>query len=282
MSQPLVTVESTRLMAALGAYVHLSGRTMDDVIAKTTHDAAWALYRAFGQPLQADASGIVSAAVARNYAMRRRPSTLAPVAGNISRAAYFRALRLLQGQSSGYFRVIPGPDGVPMIRLARFSAKKTRRGAPGTLLRGGRRGFRFSASAKRFDELAEEQQAEALKAGGFVRMNAEALATAAEIGLRARAARGGTMRVQWLPRTYKRRQTSTVKSGVFEERNKAGYMLGRVTLSPGIATISAAVPGTDAAKFSPYIGQALEAVRADRVTYINRKLAEAKANARLA
>lgn len=248
--------------ATLADYASRVRKTPQEVIEAKARDVSWALYRAFGKPLQADPARIIGAAKGRNWAMRRRGNSLAPTDGaGVSKAAARLAMRMLAGEASGLFRIVETPTGLPVVRGARFS--KT-----GKLLKG--------KKGRTLGELAEAARARAEASGGFRRLNFRALSLAMEASLRAKAAKGGTMRVQWLPRAWRKRSGNVAVGNVLEERNRAGKLLGMVTVGSERVTLTGAVPeservGNQWGAFS----RAFAEVRADMLAYIRRKLDQA-------
>jgi hypothetical protein len=252
--------------ATLATYADLVRKTPQEVIEAKARDVSWALYRAFGQPVQADARRINAAAAARSWVMRRRGNSLAPSAGAVSVAAEKRARALLGENGSALFRVSTTIVGTPAVRFARFSKS-------GKLLKGRRAGRSLA-------ELSAAARERAEAAGGFKRLNLRALSLALEASLRAKAALGGTMRVQWMPRTWRKRSGNVMRGNVLEERNKAGKLLGMVSIGTERVTLTGAVPeveriGNKTGAFS----RAFADVRADMLAYIRRKLDQAAAQA---
>lgn len=271
----------------LQRYIEVSKKIPGDAIAKQTRELDMDLYFGFHRIRPVPRTIAVSAA-ARHFAMRRVAGrTIAKVAPTgVSAAALERAKTLLEGAASDFFRVTEN-DGVPVVRLARIGRN------PNKLLKGGRRGNKFSGSARsltaRFDVQgfwrgATREHIARLRElhPELRRLNLQALSIAIEIGYRARAAKGGTMSLQFLHRVYKNRSSSTVKSGPLIARTRAGKIVGEVRFQNqggqlAQTNIIGTVPGTaaQAAKHG-IVSDALRTRAADMQKYIERKMGEAK------
>lgn len=250
----------------LAEYSRLVRRTPQEVIEGKARDVSFALFRAFGAGVQADAPRINAAAEARGWVSRRRGNALSRAdASGVSSAAMKRARAMLGGEASAFFRVGVGNAGTPTIRLARFSKA-------GKLLKG-KKGRSVAELAGRARERAEE-------ASGVKRLNLRAVSLALEASLRTRAALGGTARVQWLPKEWRRRKGKVAKGTFIEARNDNGKVLGTVSVGEEKVTLSAMVPETEKVGMrSGAFSRALAEVRADMLVYIRRKLDEAAARA---
>lgn len=187
---------------------------------------------------------------------------------------------MLAGQDSDYFRVNTAADGMIQIRRVRFSGRRSRK-----FLQGGRFGSRFAKGSLRASQLTQEQLQNSISGRSDVkRLNITALSAALELLNRQKAAKGGTLAVQWLPSVWKRRKSSMVKTGPLVVNSPTGYQLGRVDFesdSAGIlnaVVISGNAPGTQRQLSKHGIVSRVATSRiADRRAYILRKLAEAKA-----
>ena len=259
---------AAQLARTLRHYAELSGKTMNEVLAKKGRDLAYELYRSFGR-YKADPRKILAAAEARHYAMGRRGNRMTPARAGISLAAWRAADKMLQGRSADAFRVTVSPTGIPIIRRARWSGRRS-----GRLLRGGRKGDRFARSARRWHQLTPEQR-RAARAQGIKILNRRALATAIELRLRMQAAYGGLMRIQWLPKELRRRRSTLQPGRRYEVKNRRGRTLGTVRLTEHAVILESHVPGTDrVARRTGAVEQAIAAVERDTRRYIERKLRE--------
>lgn len=280
-----VTHNLPQLMDALRIYAQITRKSAGDIAAHEAREFSFELYQAFKQRAPSPMR-IYRAAVARRFAMGRRTNAMTSAIDGISQASWLRAVNLLGGKKSDYFSVQVS-EGSPRIRRVRFSQRTARDGAHVfRRLKGGRYGNRFawgSLSPSQVDEdaLANERERDP----SIKRLNLRALATAVELGRRAAAAKGSTMAVQWLPRVYKTRRSSTVKRGPLIVTSKSGFEMGRVDFhydgnEPVGVTLTGKVPGTEAQMQRHGILHHVEQARvADRFKYINRKLAEQKQKA---
>jgi hypothetical protein len=220
--------------------------------------------------------------------MGRRDNPLTPARYGISKAAEARAENLLAGQKSDFFKVTTTGDGVLQIRRVRFAARKggKTRTRLSRVLRGGRFGNKFSAGALRASQVSKFELGQALRTNQEIkRLNLGAVSAAVEVGLRQRAAKGGTIAVQWLPRVWRRRKSSVVKSGPLVVNSRSGFELGRVTFENSgnllrAVNILGNVPGT-AKVFTRHdvIGKAMSFRIADRQRYTAKALQKAKERA---
>lgn len=205
---------------AISRYAEQTGKTFSEALAREGPDFRNELFNQFHQ-IHPKAGSIFEAAKARGYRVHRQNTFLVPTANGLSQRAINRAKEILDGQKSDWFRWIGG-------RLApvRFSARKTHR-----ILQGGRSGRRFAASALRAyqlspDDFARVSQSERYKSYGAVRLNLRALATYLELTYRERGARGGTMAVQWLFKTWKRGNSK--QRARLVQRSATGVPIGEV------------------------------------------------------
>src|SRR5205814_7456405 len=135
---------------------------------------------------------------------------------------------------SDYFRVEVNDNGV-FIKPVRFAASRSAK-----LLKGGRSGRKFSDSARRADAVSDEAlQAARDSDPSIKRLNKRALSVGLELSLRSRAAKGGTMALQWLPEVWKTRKSSTVHNGPLVVRSRLGIPLGTVEFSRQADNVSA-------------------------------------------
>lgn len=251
----------------LAEYSRFVRKTPQEVIEAKARDVSFALFRAFGEGVQASAPRINSAAAARGWISRRRGNGLSPAdPSGVSVASMKLARRMLGGEASGFFKVGLGNAGSPSLRFARFSKK-------GKLLKG--------KKGRTLGDLSESARERAEEAGGFKRLNLRAVSLALEASMRTRAALGGTMRAQWLPKGWRRRGKGPVPRGTFlEARNDNGKVLGQVAVGDEMVTLTALVGETERVGMkSGVFSRALAEVRADMLVYIRRKLDEAAARA---
>lgn len=243
------------LSATLARYAQVTKKTPDNVLPKQARELDMELYTEFHK-VRPNPADIARATVARGFTTgRKQAGTLAKVdRTGVSVAAMARAKRLLEGAASDYFRVTEN-DGVPVVKPARVGVRN-----PDKLLKGGRTGFKFAKSARgllaRYDidnyyrGLTGDQIGNLRdKHKELRRLNLRALSVAIETGYRARAAKGGTMSLQFLHQVYRKRSSSVVKQGPLVARTRAGQPIGRVDFernSDGVSaiTISGNVPGT--------------------------------------
>lgn len=269
-----------KLQAALREYQRLTGKSMGDILANEGKWFAIGLNQEFKRISPRPAS-ILAQAQSRRFAMGRRGDRIAPAVRGISAAAWRRADNLLEGAKSDTFKVSQN-DGMLLVRRARFSSRRGNR-----LLRGGRYGNRFSSSAIKASQIEREMLVRQRRDNPDLKLlNRRALATAIEISLRSRAAKGGLMAVQWLPQVYKSRKSAVVKRGPLVVRSTRQVPLGRVDFRNGVdgevrqVALTAMVPGTEKQAQKHGIPERVEASRvADRMEYINRKVQQ---NAKLA
>lgn len=231
------------------AYLEHHRKAPGAALAKQAKELAMEVSNRF-RAISPDPRWIYSSAAFRGFRTRRRTDSLTPGISGLSRAAWRRADSLLEGRRSQYFRVEPGVGSMPRLRRLRFSGVPRKIGN-GVALRGGRRGNRFAKSALAADEINPDTLKAFLEANpNAKRMNRRALATHAELVYRTRAAAGHTMAVQWLPKVWKRRSSSTVKSGPLVVNNFRGARLGTVNFVQdghgGLAAVelNGFVPGT--------------------------------------
>lgn len=276
----IVTHNLDELVKVDKAIAQASGKSFEDVLAKEAREVSWETYRQLralppGSGFER-ARQLASAAKVRGYEMGRRGNSLTPAEQGISQRAWRGARQMLGGEKSSFFKV-QDSDGIPLIRRARWSARKS-----GKLLRGGRKGNKFAPSAKRASELeAEKLKAELDAHPELKRLNLRALATANEIRLRGMAAKGGTLAIQFLPRFYRNTKSATVKNGPLVEHSaRTKLPLGRLDFVHSGDNLtgliwSAFVPGTAEVMQRHNIMAAVEAARvADRLQYLERKMNE--------
>jgi hypothetical protein len=281
------TTDAPTLAKALMLYRGITGKSWGDILAHETKEWGFGLHEAMAKE-SPKPSAVFDEAQARGYRMGRQSNSLTPSESGISRAALRRADDMMDGEKSEFFSVNSGGD-VLQVRRVRFSGRTGRR------LTGGRFGNKFAAGSikgsdlgKYWDDATATAEEELAKDKSVKRLNRRALASAIEISLRQRAAKGHTMAVQWLPREYKNRRSALIKSGPLVVRNQRGVTLGEVNFTRGTdgeisgATLSGYVPGTARLLEARAIVPRVEAARiADRMLYVNRKIAEQKQKAGL-
>lgn len=285
-----LTVDSAdlkRLQEEMQRYSEASGKSMENVLAYEAKEVGWALYNE-SRKLSPTPQKLLADAKTRSWRMGRRDNPLTPARYGISNAAEARAENLLAGQKSDFFKVTTTGDGVLQIRRVRFAARKggKRRTRLSRVLRGGRFGNKFSAGALRASQVSKFELGQALRTNPEIRrLNLGAVSAAVEVGLRQRAAKGGTIAVQWLPRVWRRSKSSVVKSGPLVVNSRSGFELGRVTFENSgnllrAVNILGKVPGT-AKVFTRHdvIGKAMSFRIADRQRYTAEALQKAKERA---
>lgn len=272
----------TAFIAALREYQAASKKSYGDIIGNEAQWFARGLYDEF-KKLSPTAQVIAKSAIARGFKMGRKTNSLITAARGVSQASITRAKALLDGQKSDWFKVTVSSEGAPVIRKARFSARKGNK-----LLRGGRFGNKFAPSALRASQFEADNRTIAQvmrKDLGLKQLNERALATAVEIGYRSRAAKGHLMGVQWLPQVYRTRKSSVVKSGPLVVNTIKGKRIGSVDFINANGELVAVrltglVPGTGSQNGKHSIVNKVAIARiADRRAYISRKLAEARQKA---
>lgn len=290
MSAPIVIQPKglAELSGALRQYAFASRKSFETIIADEARQVAWELYSEF-KKLSPKPSALLSSAVGRSWRMGRVGNALTASEFGISRRAARSAASLLEGAQSEFFKVLTSGDGMLRIQRVRFSGrdKARKRSKSGGLLRGGRYGNKFAAGSLKASEVAKKDLQRALATNGSIkRLNLGSLSAAIELSLRQRAAKGGTLAVQWLPRVYARRRSSVVKNGPLIVNSPTGYELGRVDFFQKDGDLqsirlSANAPGTGKVLVERGVFErVLAARRADRMDYVRRKLAEAKSQAR--
>lgn len=245
------TSQLKRLSSEMRAFADATGKSMENVLAYEAKEIGWGLYRE-SRKLSPTPKKLLADAKTRSWRMGRRENPLTPARYGISSAAERRAEDLLGGQKSDFFKVSTTGDGVLQIRRVRFSARRgsSRRTRLSRVLRGGRFGNKFSAGALRASQVSKFELGQALRTNPEIkRLNLGAVSAAVEVSLRQRAAKGGTIAVQWLPRVWRRSKSSVVKSGPLIVNSRSGFEMGRVTFETSRDTLTAVnitgkVPGT--------------------------------------
>lgn len=260
------------LTARLGLYKQLSGKATPEILTQETKEWCWGFYNAF-KARRVLPETIVNSARSRGFRVARQNKFVGHIRDGLSARAMNAAEAKLGGQASDLFQVTEDANGI-RVRRAMFSGRTKQQ------LKGGRYGNRFAKSALKASQLEAEQLAAARKANpNLKRLNKRALATAIELGLRSSAAKGGTMAVQWLPKVFKNRRSSTViKDRTLITRSSTGLPMGQVNLQMAgdnvSATIESFVPGTAKQLSKGIFDQVKQARIADRDVYITRKLSE--------
>lgn len=289
MSEQVVIADTRalfRLREVLQKYREVSRKSWADILAKETNEWRFELWGGQGtagvgfKRISPTPDAIIGKAKARGYRVHRSSNTITQTEDGISRAASAAAASLLGGQKSELFRVEANASGV-FVKPIRFSGRKSAK-----ILRGGRSGRKFADSARRAREVEDvERVSQMVRSDPSIKiLNKRALGVAIELGLRSRAAKGGTMALQWLGTNFTRRKSSTVKTGPVVVRSSKGIPLGIVEFhgegDTQTSTLSALVPGTATQAARHGIFGKVAAVRiADRGVYITRKLEELKQEA---
>lgn len=273
-----VSADLSRLHRMDIAIATATGKSIEDVLAKEAREVSWETYKEVRRiapgPMRR-ATTLAEAAKVRGYEMGRIGNSLTPAQAGISARAWRAARNLLGSERSAFFKVTENAGG-PLVRRAMFG------GRSGKLLKGGRHGNRFAPSAKGFSQLTSEQQTAALTVNPELkRLNLRAVATAKEISLRAGAARGSTVAIQFLPRFYRKSKSATVKNGpLVEHSDRTNIPIGQIDFIQRGGNLSgvlwqAFVPGTDKVMDRNNIMARVEAARvADRTVYLERKIKE--------
>jgi len=258
--------------------LHKSG---EKVIAKEAHEWRLALYKEF-KKTSPKPSKIISAARGRGYKIRRNDNGLVMTERGVSKAAAAYSDSLLGGHPSDYFRVEESENGV-FIKPVRFSKTGKK------LLRGGSTGRKFSDSALTSRQVDPEAGSQIIEQAVAMdptlkKMNRRAVDVASELGMRSRAAKGGTMSMQWLGSHFSNRDSSTVKRGEQVMRTSKGIPIGLVAFA-GLqdsfsVTLSGFVPGTAKQAARHGIVGHVAAIRiADRMQYLQEQIEKAKQKA---
>lgn len=275
------------LFDGLSRYAELTGKKMGDVIAREGREMSWALYKE-SKKVSPKPGDILRQAESRGWAMGRRKNRLTKSSLGVSVATRERAMRMLSGEKADYFKVTKNGDGMLSVKPVRFSARKYQKRVTklSTLLRGGRTGYKFAASALRSSKVAGYEIGVALKGNAEIKkLNVGALSAAIEIGNRQKSAKGGLIAAQWMPRVFKRRSSSLLKKGPLVVNSMAAGKLeiGRVDFhhSQGEVdevTITGNAPGTDVViERHGILEKAIRTRIADREKFISAKLNEALA-----
>lgn len=220
-----------RLSAALGAYVQLSRRSIEETLIRQGRFAAIYLYKAFRRDTPARGS-ILARARASGWALGRNDPK-GQIAG-ISDTAYYRAQRRMGGFKSILANVIEESD--------RIILRGVRVGKRGKRIIGGRKGTRGFAVAG---------TNEALRRAGDVVLNRRAVQTIEEINLREAGRRflaASFLYRRWLVQGKgEQKRTNLVN---VQPRSSALPLLGEVNLvnaeKSQSLTLTSYVPGVSA------------------------------------
>lgn len=245
------TSDLRRLNHEMRRFAEATGKSMENVLAYEAKEVGWGLYRE-SRKLSPRPQKILDEANTRSWRMGRRGNALTPARFGISAAALRRAESLMGGEKSDFFKVTTNGEGMLQIRRVRFSARRETRNRTrlSRVLRGGRFGNKFAAGSLRGSQVSKFELGQALRTNQEIkRLNLGAVSAAVEVGLRQRAAKGGTVATQWLPRVWRRSKSSVVKSGPLVVNSRAGFEMGRVTFETDRNLLSAVniagnVPGT--------------------------------------
>ncbi len=194
---------------AIALYANETGKSFAGALAREAPDFRTELFNQFRR-IHPPAGSIFNSAKGRGYRVARTRSTaLVPTAAGLSSAPSTAPKKFWAARKA----TCSGKGWAGALRPVRFGARGSHR-----VLLGGRTGFRFSKSALRGHQLSPEQLAASLgewmkygagevsvlKGMNIRRLNLRALATYLELTYRERGARGGTMAVQWLFKTWKK------------------------------------------------------------------------------
>lgn len=281
--------ELEKLGATLSKYAEVTRKKFGDVIANEGREVGWEMYQQ-AKKISPRPAQILREAQSRSWRMGRRGNRLTRSALGVSYGARDRAGRMLAGEKFDYFKVNTNGEGMLSVKPVRFSARKFQKRVTklSKLLRGGRTGYKFAPSALRSSKVAGYELGLAIKSNPEIKkLNLGSLSAAIEIGNRQRAAKGGLMAVQWLPRVFKRRSSSVVKKGplIVNSMAPGKQEIGRVDFHAkdnevdGVS-LTAKVPNTDVViQRHGLLEKVIRARISDREAYIGRKLAEAKREA---
>ena len=280
----ITTSNAAEFADTFANYRRLSRKVPGEALAHRAGRMSMRLYEEFAK-LRPNIGAMISQARTRNYRVRRMGNELTKTQDGLSAAAVERARTMLGGRKSDWFRVTEGPDGVPQVRLARVGVRNANK-----LVRGGRYGNKFAASARGLSGLGAEQVNRLRVASPELRkLNLRALSVALELLNRSRAGRGGLLALQFLHSVYQRRKSSTVKSGPLIARTRGGVGIGSVVFENSgpngdvsAVTIRGSVPGTTKVDAKHGVSdRAVSAETDDMRVYIEQKLAKARKDAGL-
>jgi hypothetical protein len=259
-------------------FAEVARHSWERVVAHESEQWRFELWDAF-RATSPTPNRIYAEAKGRNFRVKREPDAITPTRGGISQVASVAAERLMGGHKSELFRVEVNANGV-YVKPIRFAMKRTK------VLIGGRSGRRFSDSARRASQVDDiEGLAQIVKHDPTIKvLNKRAVGVAIELGLRSRAAKGGTMGFQWLGSNYKKRASSVKKSGPQVIRSGKGIPLGMVEFSGEgdelNSVLSGFVPGTaKQASRHGIIGKVIGVRIADRQKFIANEIERAKQEA---
>jgi hypothetical protein len=280
----ITTSNAAEFAQTFARYRELSRKVPGEALAHRAGRMSMRLFEEFSK-LRPNIGAMISAARARRFRVKRRGNDLTETQDGLSAAAVERARTMLGGRKSDWFRVTDGPDGVPQVRLARVGVRNANK-----LVRGGRYGNKFAASARGLSGLGAEQVNRLRVASPELRkLNLRALSVAFELLNRTRAGRGGLLALQFLHSVYQRRRSSTVKSGPLIARTRGGVGIGSVVFeNDGVngdvsaITIKGSVPGTTKVDEKHGVSDRAVALEtADMKVYVRQKLEQAKKDAGL-
>lgn len=280
----ITTSNAAEFAETFAKYRSLTRKVPGDALAHRAGRMSMRLYEEFSK-LRPNIGEMISAARARRFRVKRKGDDLTATQDGLSASAVERARTMLGGRKSDWFRVTDGPDGVPQVRLARVGVRNANK-----LVKGGRYGNKFAASARGLSGLASDQVTKLRQVSPELRkLNLRALSVALELLNRTRAGRGGLLALQFLHSVYQRRKSSTVKNGPLISRTRGGVGIGSVIFeNSGIdgevsaVTIKGSVPGTTRVDAAHGVSdKAVDAETADMKVYISQKLGQAKKDAGL-
>jgi hypothetical protein len=264
------------LQRVMRKFAEVAKHSWARILAHESNEWRFELWKAF-KKLSPTPSKIYEDAKRRNFAVKRTGNVITRAVNGVSAVADAAADKELAGNKSELFRVEVNSSGV-YVKPVRFAMKRIK------VLKGGRSGRKFSDSARRSREVEDVATlAEVVKSDPTIKvLNKRALSVAIELGLRSRAAKGGTMALQWLGSNFKRRDSATVKKGPIVIRSSKGIPLGQIEWSGGdtdnaVVAMSGFVPGTakQATKHG-IVGKVIAVRIADRRKFILDRIEEIK------
>lgn len=267
------------LQRVMRKFAEVAKHSWARILAHESNEWRFELWKEF-KKLSPSPSKIYADAARRNFRVKRTGNQITRAVNGVSAAADAAADKELAGQKSELFRVEVNSSGV-YVKPVRFAMKRIR------VLKGGRSGRKFSDSARRSREVSDiETLSQVVKDDPTIKvLNKRSLSVAMELGLRSRAAKGGTMALQWLGTNFKRRDSATVKKGPIVIRSSKGIPLGKIEWHGGNtnnATVSMTgyVPGTaKQAGRHGIVGKVISVRIADREKFIFDRIEEMKTTA---
>lgn len=225
----------------------------------------------FGPPIQADPAKIERDAKARNFAFGRdRKNTFTPRSKlGVSEAAEKLAREMMEGQNVQAFK--ENAYGLVPLKFGKGGISKNRVLMAGNS--GGNKSWR--RRGKSLHQLSDSDLEDAAQKNAgykdYKLLNVKAIANHIELKFRKRAAAGGLLRVQWLPKSWIKGLKRIRQMGmVYVNRSNTNKVMGKIAYENNSVTITSNVPGT--AKFQGVIAGVLSDAAADMREYIRTKM----------